>query len=239
MKLSQKLLCTAAATLLHGTTSLMAADPSPSEIVNKAYLYIGSMDKYAFDAVVTNDDVQDGKNVIFTHRVSVKVDRPDKLRVDTKGDIKDRSSYINDGLFTMIDHGFGYYGQLKTDKGIDGTLDTIFEKYGIKAPLAQLIYSDMDKRVRFSKRKNFGTVTLGDTECDYLAFSDRAKEVHVWIAKGDKPLVKRYIIIDKMTKGHPRSVTTLKWKSGSGISDSDFVFKAPKDASKISIQSAN
>jgi hypothetical protein len=216
----------------------LAAESSASAIAKKAYHYIGSLDKYAFDAVVTNDDTKDGKSVKYTHRVSAKVDRPDKFRFDVKGDIKDRSSYLNDGVFTMVDHGFGYYGQLKTGKGIDGTLDYIFDRYGIKAPLAQLIYSDMHKRTKINKGKNFGKVMLDGTECDYIAFMVKSKEVHMWIPTGDKPLIKRFIIIDRKITGNPRSVSTIKWNPDAKISDSDFVFKAPKDASKISIQSA-
>jgi hypothetical protein len=73
------------------------------------------LDNYAFDAIVTEDDTS-GK---VKQNVSVEVDRPGKLRVDTKGDIKNRTVYLNDGVFTMIDHGFGYtsiYGHLSRIK---------------------------------------------------------------------------------------------------------------------------
>ncbi|HHD72747.1 MAG TPA: DUF2092 domain-containing protein, partial [Epsilonproteobacteria bacterium] len=166
--------------------------------------------------------------------VSIKVNRPDKLRVDTKGDIKNRSIYLNDGLFTMMDHTYNYYGQLKTPKTIDGTLDFIFEKFGIRAPLASLIYSDMAKRAKFTRSKYFGKMDVAGTECDYVAFKSRAGEVHIWIATGDKPLVKTYAIID----GDNRMDTSLTWDTDPKISQSDFIFKAPKGAAKISIEPA-
>jgi hypothetical protein len=241
MNLHKKLLCTAGvAFLLAGTNLYAAEDQSAKDIVNKAYQYIGSMDKYAFDAVVTEDEAKDGEIVKkYSHDVSVKVDRPGKLRVDTKGDIKNRSSYINDGLFTMIDHGHDYYGQLKTPKTIDGALDLIFEKYGIRAPLASLIYSDMYKRVKFNRSKYFGTMDVAGVECDYVAFKSRVREVHVWITTGDKPLVKTYSIIDTTIKGNPRRNTSLTWNTNPSLSDSDFIFRAPKGASKVSVEAAN
>lgn len=238
MKFTQKLFCTVAATMLLSTTALLAAEASASDIAKKAYQYIGSLDKYAFDAVVTNEDIENGKSVKSTYRVSAKVDRPDKFRFDVKGDDRDRTSYLNGGVFTMVDHGFSYYGQLKTGKGIDGTLDYIFDRYGIKAPLAQLLYSNMQKRTKIRKSKNFGKVMLDGTECDYVAFVVKSKEVHMWIPTGDKPLIKRFIVIDKKIAGNPRSISTIRWNPNAKISDSDFVFKTPKDASKISIQSA-
>ncbi len=238
MKLAKKFLFVTGATLLLSTTGVLASSQA-NTIINKAFKYVGSLDKYSLTAIVSNDDMQDGKSIKHRHNVAIKVDRPDKFRIDVKGDIKDRSSYLNSGQFTMIDYSFNYYGELKTANNIDTVLDNIFEKYGIKAPLAQLLYSDMHKRTKLRKSKYFGIVTLGGVECDYVAFSDRKKEVHVWIATGDKPLVKRFIIVDKLEKSHPRSVTTIKWNLNTTISDSNFVFKLPKDITKISIESAN
>ena len=240
MNLHKKLFCTAGIALLLGGTNLFALEKSAVDIANKAYQHIGSMDKYAFDAIVVDDEVENGV-VVKTYRqdVSVKVDRPDKLRVDSKGDTRNRSFYLKDGLFTMIDHGEGYYGQLKTPKTIDGALDLIFEKYGIRAPLASLIYSDMDKRVKFKRSKYFGTVDVAGVECDYVAFKSRVREVHVWITTGDTPQIINYSIIDTTMEGNPRINTSISWNTNPKISDSDFIFKAPKGATQISVDAAN
>ncbi len=240
MKLHKKHFCVAGLVLLLSGTILFAAEQSAKDIVSKTYQYIGSMDQYTFDAVVTDEEAKDGQ-IVKTYRqdVSVKVDRPGNLRVDTKGDIKNRSSYLNDGLFTMIDHGHDYYGQLETPKTIDGALDLIFEKYGIKAPLASLFYSDMDKRVKFKRSKYFGTMDVAGVECDYVAFKSNVREVHVWITTGDKPLVKTFSIIDTTVEGYPRRNTSLTWNTNPKISESDFIFAAPKGASKVSVEAAN
>ena len=239
MKLNKKLTFVAV-TLLFGTTSLFATEQSPRDILNKAYDYIGSMNKYAFKAVVIdNITAEDGTVGTLRHDATVKVDRPGKLRVDVKGDTRDRSNYLNNGVYTMVDHGFGYYGQIKIPKTIDGGLDYIFEKYGIKAPLAQLIYSNTHKRVKFIKSKHFGTMMVDGTECDYIAFSNEIRDVHLWITTGDKPLVKSYSIIDRTGEYEHRINTSLYWDVDAKIADSDFIFTAPKGAEKISVQSAN
>ena len=240
MNLHKKLLCTVGLALLLGSTSLFAADQTARDILNKAYRTIGSMDKYAFTAVVVDDEEHDGVvDEKYKHTVNVKVDRPGKLRVDTKGTVKNRSSYLNDGSYTMIDHGFNYYGQIKTPKTIDAALDVLFENFGIKAPLAQLIYSDMNKRVKFRTSKYFGKVDVGGVECDYVAFKNRTREIHVWITTGDTPLVKAYSIIDGSNNAKSRINTTVTWNTNANISDSDFVFVAPKGSSKISVNRAN
>lgn len=240
MELYKKLLSATGVVLFLGGTSLFAQEQSPRDIMNKAFEYVDSMDKYAFNAVVVdNEPTEEGTINKYRFDVSVKVDRPGKLRVDTKGDARDRSNYLNNGVYTMMDHSFNYYGQLKTPETIDGALDYIFDKYGIRSPLAQLLYSNMHKRVKFKTSKNFGTMMVDGTECDYVAFSNDVREVHVWVERGDKPLVKAYSIIDKMDEDDYRINTSLTWDTNAKISDSDFVFKAPKGAEKISVQSAN
>ena len=239
MNLHKKLLCTAGVALLLSSTSLFAADKSARDILNNAYQYIGSMDKYAFSAVVIDDEIQNGETTdTYKQTVSVKVDRPGKVRVDTTGTVKNRSNYLNEGSFTMIDHGQNYYGQIKTPKTINASLDVLFEKFGIRAPLAQLIYSGMDKRVKFSTGKYFGTKDVDGVECDYVAFKNGTRELHAWIATGDKPLVKSYSIIDTSTDSASRINTSVTWNTNANISDSDFVFVAPKGSSKISVNSA-
>jgi len=239
MTLYNKLFCAATASLMLVAPSLSAAELSARSIVNKSYRYVASLDKYAFDALVTDHVVDGDKVTIYKNSVSVKVDRPDKLRVDIKSKEKNRSTYINHGLFTLYDHNFNYYGQLKTPKSIDGTLDFIFDKYGIRAPMSALVYSDMVKRSVLKGGKYFGIVDVGGTKCHYVAFKVKSEEVHLWIEAGEKPLIKTYTIIDLDIPSHPRTDTTVKWIDNPKISDSDFVFKAPKGAMKISIEPAN
>lgn len=236
MNLHKKLLCTAGVALLLSSTSLFASDQSARDILNKAYQYIGSMDQYAFIATVADEAEGDAKT--YKHNISVKVDRPGKLRVDTTGTVKNRSAYLNDGSYTMIEHGHNYYAQMKTPKTINASLDLLFEKFGIRAPLAQLIYNGMDKKVRFSTGKYFGTKDVGGVVCDYVAFKNNTREIHFWIATGDQPLIKSYSILDKSTNAKSRVNTTVKWDTNAKISESDFVFVAPKGSSKISVNKA-
>lgn len=229
MNLPHKFLFATGISLLLTSANLLASQLSAKDIAKNAYDYMDTKNNYAFDAVIVNH-LDNAKN---THIVNVKVNRPNMVRIDVKGDLKDRSNYINNGLYTVIDHKLNYYGQLKTPKSINKTLDYIFDNFDIKAPLAQLLYTDMGKRIRFKRSRSFGVVDIQGVPCDYIAFADSQKEVHIWIAKGDKPLVKHYIILNKNSS---KKVTTVIWKDAKSISPSDFIFKAPKSATKISIE---
>jgi len=235
MNLYKKTLCLVGLGLFLGSANLMAQEKTAQDVVRNAYAHIGSMSTYALQATVSDNETIDGETTSYRQDVSVKVDRPGNYRSDTKGDIKDRSTYLHKGQFTMIDHGFGFYSQLNTPESIDETLDYLYDKFGIRTALSTLIYSDMNKRVKFKKNKYFGTVDVAGVECDYVAFKNDEKEIHVWVTTGDKPLVKTLSII----AGDTRINATLAWDTDPRFSKSDFVFKAPKGATKITVSSAN
>ncbi len=235
MKLRKRVLFVTATAIMLGSSTLVAADASAKSILNKAFHYIGHMDKYAFHATIIDEIPTNGKMSKHRNDIFLKIDRPSKLRFDRKFEGHSKSYYLNSGLFTMIDNDLNLYAQLKTPKSLNKALDFLFKKYDIGAPLSSLVYSDMYKRTRARRGKNFGIRTLNGVKCNYIAFKDKTKEVHVWIATGNKPLIQGYTIIDTDIKSHPKSYTTIKWDNKAEITDSDFIFIAPKNAVKIPV----
>ena len=232
MKSPHKFLLATSLGLLLSTSTLLAADTmTPKDIAKKVYAALDKQQSYAFEAIIVNHS-DDGTN---KHNVSVKVNRPNQLRVDVIGDIRNRSNYLNNGLYTIYDHKKNYYLLIDTPKKIDDTLDALFDTFEIKAPLAQLVYSNMGSRMKSANSKNFGIVDLEGVECHYIAFSDKLKEVHVWVTTGDTPLVKHYRIVDKTSKNNAYKSTTIFWKKAKTISPSDFVFTAPKNSQEVFI----
>ena len=232
MRSPQKFLLTTGLGLVLGTATLLADTMSAGAIAKTVYDTLDSRQSYAFDAIIVNRS-DEGTN---KHNVSVKVNRPNQLRIDVHGDIRNRSNYLNNGTYTIYDHDKNFYLHLQTPNSIEDTLDIIFDKFEIKAPLAQLIYTKMGKRIKFDRSKNFGIVDVAGVECHYIAFSDKTKEVHVWVTTDDKPRVKHYMIKDKTSKNNASKSTTLYWKKANTIAASDFVFATPKGAQEVFIK---
>jgi len=235
----KKIVQRVAAVLLFASVAAMAT-PTATEILAQARAYRASLPGYAFKAKLYEDVVRDG-HVVETIETDVdaKVRRPDKLRVDVKNKYKNRSNYLNNGLYTIIDHGFGYYGQLKTPKEIDKALDFIFNKYGIDAPLAAFLYTHMEKRTRFTKGTYFGTRELGGVTCDYVAFRNHSKALHLWIARGEKPLVVNFVLVDLSDPAKPKTSASLVWDTDAKLPDSLFRFVPSKGLHKIEVEPAN
>jgi len=218
------------------TTVAQTKQTSPiaaASLLKGSYDYLGSLEKYAFTASISNTILEEGKVISDKREVIAKVKRPDQFRIDTKGDFINRSIYLSNGVFTMIDNKEKYYASVKTNGGIDKTLDMINSKLGIVLPTSTLLHSDMAKFIHPRSVQNFGTRTLSGVECNYIAFKQKGTTVHLWIENSDRPLIRAAKIIT------PKSGTTdmvIKWDTNPGFSDSVFVFKAPKGASNVSIK---
>lgn len=233
---SLAVLLTSGTVYAESTTQMtQASQQSGKSLLKGAYSYLGSLQKYAFKATINNIQKEEGSTIADKRTVAAKVKRADQFQIDSKGDFINRSSYLSNGVFTMIDNGEKYYASVKTNGGIDKTLDTINRKLGIVLPVSTLLHSDMAKFIHPNRVQSFGTRMLAGVECNYVAFKQRGTTVHMWIENSDRPLIHAAKIIS------PKSGTTdmvIKWDTNPGFSDSVFVFKAPKGASNVSIKPA-
>jgi hypothetical protein len=211
--------------------------PVASAILLDAYRYLGSLDSFSFNAVTSNDDVyRDTMLVSYLHKVEVSLLRPDKLRVHVFGDLKNKSTYLLNDTFTMIDNEHHFYGQVQVPKTIDSALDHLFENFNIKSPLANLLYTDLDKRLPPKQQGYyFGTTLIDDKVCHHIGFTNENRELQVWIEKSRTPVIKKFVIIDKSRRFDPRSTTVLRWDLHPDFNDDHFLFKAPEGAVRISV----
>ena len=210
---------------------------SASDILMNSYHYIEGLKHFKIEAIVLNEDIYKDNIVIqLTHRVDMEIQRPSKMFIDIKGDVKNQNIYLDNSIFTIYSKKYNLFGKLTTKDTIDATLDMLFEKYDIKAPLANLIYSDISVRLKPQNKGYYiGVVDYKGNKCDYLVFANKYKEFQVWIQKGEQPLIRKFIIIDKTSKEKLRSVTMLKWNLHPFSFFDRFKFVAPKNATQIDI----
>lgn len=231
-----KTLCIIGSGLVLATNILLAKEKSALEIIDKAFLYTAKMDKYAFQAKIIEYDVkEDGSIVPYYYDTLVQVDRPDKLHVKTKSKLLNRNHYINNGLYSMMDYTHKTYGQFKVPKNIDKALDVILKNFDVEAPLASLVYSDMEKRIKFESSEYLGEVILEGVACDYVTFKVKDKEVHVWVTKEASPRIKAYETINTKHVPHKTVKTSIVWIENPKITDSNFNFVPAKGSEEISL----
>jgi hypothetical protein len=213
--------------------------PIPSAIMMNAYRYLGTLNAFSVDAVTTNDNYFQGEMVAtFTHWIHIDLQRPGKLHIEVDGDLKNRSFYLNNGRFTIYDKDLDYYGKLEVPRKIDTALDDLFEKYDIKTSLANILYSDLDKRTPpKDKGYYFGTSEVDGHTCHHIGFASSVKEIQLWIEKGKRPLIQKFIVVDKTESYLPRSGTVLRWKLNPRFGQAVFDFTPSSNMVQIAVES--
>ncbi len=212
--------------------------PLPSALVMNAYRYLGKLQMFSIDAVTTNEDEFQNKMLVtYTHWVHIDLQRPDKLHISVDGDLKERDFYLDNGHFTIYDKALGYYGSLQLSGNINAALDDLFEQYDIKTALANVLYSDLYKRIPPKQEGYyFGLSYVGDTVCHHIGFANDVEEIQFWIKKGDRPLIRKFIVIDKTETFLPRSGTILYWNLTPHFDKKVFEFIPPENAREIPIE---
>ena len=223
--------------LILSASTLLAKERSPLEIIDKALQHTEKMDKYAFEAKITEYDVQeDGSVIPYHYDTIVKVDRPNKLYVKSKSKYLHRSHIFNNGLYSMIDYENKNYGQFSVPKNIDKALDEVLKNFDVESPMASLIYSNMDQRIKFNSSKYLGTEKVEGVACDHISFKSKHKEAEVWVTKEDIPKIKAYTTIDKSSMPPKKEHTRIIWIKNTSITDKDFLFSIPKGSEKITLK---
>jgi hypothetical protein len=215
--------------------------PVPSALLMQSYRYMGKLKEFTIDAVTTSDDAYlDEMVVTYTHWVHIDMKRPDHLHIAVSGDTKIKEYYISGKNFLVYDGLTNYYGELEVPQGIDKALDFLFEKYDVKSPLANILYTDLDKRIPpKDKGFYFGISEVDDIPCHHIGFVTETQEFQVWIEQGEHPLIRKFIIVDKTLSYLPRSGTVLRWNITPEFGKNTFVFDMPKGAVKIDIEPAD
>ncbi|SFV89807.1 hypothetical protein MNB_SV-4-990 [hydrothermal vent metagenome] len=211
--------------------------PIPSALFLNSYRYMGQLQSFSIDAVTTSDNIYAQKMIVtYTHHVHIDLKRPNCLYVETSGDLKEKLYYLNNGYLTIYDRLTHYYGELKIPKSIDKALDFLFEKYDVKSLLANILYTDLDRRIP-PKEKGyyFGVSEVDGIACDHLGFVTQNYDYQVWIERRKHPLIRKFIIIDTTHPLLPRSSTLLRWHLDRKPADACFFFEKPSDAVKIDI----
>lgn len=222
-----------------GKKTQAQAGVSAKELMLNSYKYLGSLKHYSFKATIVNeDDYADHMMLYLSHNYEVAVQRPDKLRMDVKGDVDHRNTYMNNGKVSVINMESNKYGVIPVETDIDDALDTLVEDYDFPIPLTQLLYSDAAEDIEedIGEGYFFGIVQVDGKPCYYIGFPGKEWDIQLWIEKGDRPLIRRAGFVDKMTKGQPRSMIKVAWNLDKITDQSVFEFTAPKGATKVEIK---
>ncbi len=213
-----------------------AVDPDAIAALQRMGAFLRDQQKFSVRASVTTDDLlASGQKVQFGGTVELLVRRPDRLRMNVRGDRRDEHIYYDGKSFTIFCERLGYYASFDAPGTLAELKDVTEKRYGIDLPLADLFYwgTEHDGTSDITAASVVGVSTVEGTACDHYAFRQKDVDWELWIEQGPRPLPRKMVITTTSEKSRPQHGMVLSWDLSPQLSEDLFTFAPPPEAHRI------
>jgi hypothetical protein len=218
-------------------------DPEADTVLHQLSDHNKQVKAAVFRLTDTIDDVQsDGRKLQFAHVRELTVVRPNKLKIETTGDVTSRTLWKDGKTLTVVERDKNVYAQIPDPGTISQALDLLQEKYNMSVPASDLLSGDVYKTMTEGcEAINYvGLGYVGEEKCHHLAFTRDNIDWQMWITAGNKPSPRKMVITYKHLPGEPQyTMQLLKIEYEPKVNDSVFACQIPKGADKIDFQPAD
>jgi hypothetical protein len=139
---------------------------------------------------------------------------------------------------TIAGHADKVFVQAPMPDTLDGTFDTLSERYGWAIPSNDLFYSSPEKALISDTTTGgyVGRETLDGIECNHLSFQDVGVDWELWLPVDGDPLPRRLKALLKTRNAKPLvDITFLTWNLQPQVADATFVPNVPADYEGIAM----
>ena len=186
--------------------------------------------------------VPTGQYVSLFASSRVVLQRPDKLYVETRGDLFANDLYFNGKTMTAVALGKKYYSQRQAEGAtIDAIVKEAYPGSDALAPFVEMLVSDpyavLTKEL--SSAIWVGQSEIGGVKTDHLAFTAKGLDWEIWIGTRDK--LPRLMVVS-YRDGERQPTFTVEfhdWKLDAPVSAQTFNYTIPKGAVKLEFRPPN
>lgn len=204
--------------------------------LEKMGTYLRSIKAFQVVAQTTNEEVlEDGQKVQFTGEVNALAQMPNRLRLTTTSDRRERL-YVYDGKeFTMLARRVDFYATVPAPATIGQLADTLDQKYGINLPLEDLFRwgGAQSPTAGITSAMFIGPSAVGGVTCGHYIYRQDGLDWQVWIQQGDYPLPRKLVLTTTTDASRPQYTATIDWNLAPSYNDDAFKFVAPKGAGRV------
>jgi hypothetical protein len=214
-------------------------DPSAVDALKRMSVFLTSLESFRVTSTSTLDVVTvDDQKVQFDAVSHYQVKRPG-IRIDLVSDQRSRQYYYDGKQFTIFAPQLGYYATVPAPATNREFLAQVYERTGIQLPLEDLFrWADQDVSdiEKLTSAFNAGTATIDGAATDHWVFRSDDFDWEIWIEQGDRPLPRKYVLIDRTDSALPAFTARLAWELSPTLDPAAFTFVP--SAGAIAIQMA-
>lgn len=208
-----------------------------ASILKDAGEYLASAESFSFRAHAFFDEVlPTGQKLQYVSTGDVFVRRPDRLRVDVVGELRNYSFWYDGKTITLMHRDKKVYSTSPAPGNIDEALDFVMERFGFTVPLADLVYSHPAAIIEENVETAFlaGTHEFDGRTLHHVAARQENIDWQIWIEDGRQVVPRKLVITYKDEPGAPQySALLTDWDFSPRLADRLFRFEAPDGVDRI------
>ena len=209
--------------------------PEAKAVLDRMTASVKALQTYSIQAHGTRDEViAHGYKLQHNETASLLVQRPNKMRAEVSGDLRNRSFVYDGALLTIYSPDDAAYASAPATDTLGTLIGEVLDA-GVELPLIDVLY----QATAGTLTENVRTGTLvGDSEvegvvCDHLAFRQTDADWQLWVEKGARALPRKIVITTRHEVGDPQFSAVLTWNTQPRIGKDSFSFAPPKEAKQI------
>lgn len=213
-----------------------AVDPGAIAALRRMGAFLRAQQSMWVQGELTTDGfLPSGQKVQYSGTVDLKVQRPNRMRVEISSDRGTKQMFYDGTTFTVYQPTVGYYASFAAPPTVAGLVDVLEQRYGVDLPLADLfrLGTDEAQLAAIQRATMVGWSMVKSTMCAHYAFHQQDVDWELWVQEGPQPLPRKLVITTTAEQAEPQHVAVLSWNLVPRLDASAFTFTPPPHAQRI------
>jgi hypothetical protein len=226
-------------TSANATGSAQVVSPEAKAVLDRMTRYLRGLKTFSIDTQASRDEVvARGYKLQNNEHALLVVQRPNRLRADIEGDIRNRTIVYDGSRLTMYSPDDAAYVRTAAPDTLAKLIGDLLDS-GVEMPLIDVLYQATAGTLTDDTRGGVlvGNTTIDGIDCDHLAFRNPTVDWQLWVEQGARPLPRKILITTRYEVGDPEYQAILNWNLNPRITNATFAFSAPKGATEIPLAS--
>ena len=227
------------------------AQEEKSKLYEKAMAVLKAMSDYVRGATTVSFRTKTFFDVVRKSGIKIKsaragtvmLKRPNHLHVNAITDDGSATTAWFDGSkLTIWRRSANEVMSLDFSGSTDQMLDHLIEKHEVQLPLADLLYSDLDKTFgdNLISSEYIGLRVVDGVPCHQLSFESQGADWQIWIEADSTPLPRRFVIDFVNSESQPQFMARLNaWSIGGTLEDFNFAAAVPEGVKRVEFKPAS
>jgi hypothetical protein len=223
----------------NASSSAQVVSPEAQAVLDRMTRYLRGLKTFSIDTKASRDEVvARGYKLQNNEHALLVVQRPNRLRADIEGDIRNRTIVYDGSRLTMYSPDDAAYVQAAAPDTLAKLIGNLLDN-GVEMPLIDVLYQATAGTLTDDTRGGVlvGNTTIDGIDCDHLAFRNPTVDWQMWVEQGARPLPRKILITTRYEVGDPEYQAILDWNLNPRITNATFAFSAPKGATEIPLAS--